>query len=49
MGLKRASTGRAEELDGLGRGGGRGRLGGTISDGDLELADKRDFEIGGNI
>lgn len=41
MGLKGASGGGAEGLSGLGRGGGRGRLGGSIiEDIDLVLGNK---------
>lgn len=43
--LKGASGVEAEELDGIGRGGGRGRLGGTISnEGDLELGGTSGYE-----
>lgn len=50
-GLKGNSGGQAEELNGFGSGGGRGRLGGTICDiGDLELGrangDEGDLVLG---
>lgn len=45
--LKGASGDGAEDLAGVDRGGGSGRLGGTISnEEDLELADKTDLVLG---